>query len=140
MKSISKELIAVIVFAIVAILLVDFFFDKKDKEIVANGEYAIAHIIKRYEYGEKAIGGKYGAGASLESVDFSYKFKGQIFKANCTIDNENGFDKTVNDYLLIVDKDNPNRFILLFDYPIKDEKDFREVITKHENENIKNVP
>ena len=80
------------------------YFDKKDKEIVANREYSIAHISKRYGYGEKAKGGQYGVGTSLESVDFSYTHKGQTFNANCYIDSKNGFDTTVNDYLLLVDK------------------------------------
>jgi len=120
--------------------IVEPYFEKKDREIIANREYSIAHIIKRYGYGEKAKGGKYGGGNSLESVDFSYTFKGQVFKANCNIDSENGFDKTVNDYLLIVDKENPNRFILLFDYPIEDKNDFRDIITKYEEENIKSAP
>lgn len=115
-------------------------FDKKYREIIANREYSIAHVIKRYAYGEKAKGGQYGGGTSLESVDFSYTFKGQTFNANCHIDSENGFDKSVNDYLLLVDKDNPDKFILLFDYPVKNRDAFQEVITKYERDNIKNAP
>ena len=115
-------------------------FDKKDREIIANREYSIAHVIKRYAYGEKAKGGNYGGGTSLESVDFSYKFKGQTLYANCPIDSENGFDKTLTDFLILIHKDDPGRFILLFDYPIKNKSDFERIISKYEKENIKNAP
>jgi len=121
-------------------LIIEPYFDKKDKEIIDNREYSIAYVIKRYAYGEKSKGGQYGGGTSLESVDFSYTFKGQTFNANCPIDSENGFDKTSNVFLLLVHKDDPNRFKVLFDYPIKDKNDLGRIITKYEKENIKNAP
>lgn len=121
-------------------LIIEPYFDKKDKEIIDNREYSIAHILKRYDYAEKAKGGQYGNGTSLASVDFSYSHKGQDYEASCPINNENGYDKSIRDFLLLVDKDNPDKFILLFDYPINDKDDFQRVIKKYEKENFKNTP
>ena len=121
-------------------LIVKPYFEKKDREIIANREYSIAHVLKSYAYGEKSMGGQYGNGTSLASVDFSYTFKGRMYKASCPLGRNSEFDKAVYDYLLIVDKDNPERFILKFDYPIINRNDFQEVIKKYERENTKNAP
>lgn len=139
MKPILKQIILAISITAVGILIVNYFFDKKDRDIIDNRVYSIAKIEKRYEYGEKAKGGKYGHGTSLESVDFQYTFNNKTYFENCPISDKNGFNTNYNDFLLIVHKNDPNKYLFLFDFPITDSCTFEESILKFENQYLDKI-
>ena len=121
-------------------LLIKPYFDKKDKEIIANREYAIAHVTEFYKYGELGKGGQYGNGTSLPTVDFYYFINGRKFSTRRSFKGDSEIISKYNDYLLVVHKNDPEKLILLIDYPIEDKENFQEVITRYEKENIKNAP
>ena len=88
-----KETVLVLIICVLLYFVVNFAFDKKDKEIMKNCFYSCAYVTKKNEYGELAKGGRYGAGASVESVDFFYEIDGQKYYDRCAIPKKSGVVK-----------------------------------------------
>jgi hypothetical protein len=127
-----KETVLVLIICVLLYFVVNFAFDKKDKEIMKNCFYSCAYVTKKNEYGELAKGGRYGAGASVESVDFFYEIDGQKYYDRCAIPKKSGVVKNGDKYLMLISKEDRAKYIVMFKYPIKDSTDFKRYVKEFE--------
>lgn len=127
-----KETIIVLSVCIFLYFVVKIAFNKKDKEILKNCDYSCAYVTKKNEYGELAKGGKYGSGASVESIDFFYEIDGQKHYDRCAIPKKTGIVKEGDKYLILISKDDNKKHIVMFKYPINDSNDFKHYVKEFE--------
>lgn len=124
----------IIFFSVLAVL---FFIGKlaienRDKNTMQNCNYSTAEITKKYEYGELSTGDRYGVGGSLESVDFLYNVNGEEYYGRTSIPKDAGFIKTGDKYLIITSKNDDEKYIVMFKYPIQDSVDFKRYVKEFE--------
>ena len=131
-----KETIIFFCVLVVLFFIGRFVINNRDKEVLQNCDYSYAYVTNKYEYGELAKGGKYGTGASLESIDFYYEINGQKYYDRCTIPRKTGIVKKGDKYLIVISKDDNEKFIVMFKYPIKDSADFKRYVKKFEQDRL----
>jgi len=127
-----KETIIVLIACVLLYFVVSIAFDRKEKEIMKNCFYSYAYVTKKNEYGELAKGGRYGAGASVESIDFFYEIDGHKHYDRYAIPKKAGVVKKGDKYLMLISKDNSKRYVVMFKYPIKDSADFKRYVKEFE--------
>lgn len=125
-----------------SVLVVLYFIGKyainnRDKNTMQNCNYSYAQITKKYKYGELAKGDRYGIGGSLESVDFVYNIDGKKYYGRTSIPKEAGIIKIGDKYLIITNRDDNEKFIVMFKHPIKDSADFKRYVMELEHKQKK---
>lgn len=132
-----KDFIYFIMSMCIFLLIGYYFTSKKKKSILENFEYSTAVVIKKYEYGYfDSVKG------SLPSVNVFYGFEDQYFESDIVaigMKLETIFDKSkiepveVGDrFLMIVSKNDPNKFIILWDFKLIQQGDFEKYVKKFE--------
>jgi hypothetical protein len=129
-------------FIFFSVLVVLFFVGKfainnRDKNTMQNCNYSYAQITKKYKYGELAKGERYGAGSSLASVDFIYNIDGRKYHGRTSIPKKAGVINTGDKYMIALNKNDNEKFIVMFNYPIKDSTDFKRYVKEFEEKRKK---
>ena len=128
LRSFVRELFLLLLTFSVGLLIIKYFEDKRNNQILAHADYVIGTIITSRDYVP-------GAGPTAPSrsakLEYTYFYGGRKYKDSYTEHTPDGVE-IGNRYFVIVNKSRPSHTIILLKRPIADSTDFKRYVEEFE--------